>query len=194
MTAVQAAGGPSGSQSTNDLGPELAQDAAIVGLDPVLCQPACVVVAEDVHQLEHDPVAGRWQRSRNTSSPIGVGDPAEALASYARAVPMFRDPDDLSFAATSSPAASATLFFDHGTLGRPMVGAWGLTVIVACLLLVAGGHALGGRGMRRRDVAGGPGLAMLVGALQAALLAAAAAGGCLRTAPATAPTAGAPPP
>lgn len=38
-------------------------------------------------------------------------------------------------------------------LGQPMVGVWDLAGIGACLLLAAGGLALGGWGMQRRDVA-----------------------------------------
>ena len=38
-------------------------------------------------------------------------------------------------------------------MGQPMVGAWDVAGIVACLVLAAGGPALGGWGMRRRDVA-----------------------------------------
>jgi ABC-2 type transport system permease protein len=37
-------------------------------------------------------------------------------------------------------------------LGQPMVGAWDVTGIVACLVLAAGGLAIGGWGLRRRDV------------------------------------------
>ena len=40
-----------------------------------------------------------------------------------------------------------------GHLGQPMVGVWDFAGIAACLLLAAGGLALGGWGMRRRDVA-----------------------------------------
>lgn len=45
------------------LGAKLVQDTAIVGLAPLLCRAACAVVVEGAHQLEHDPVADRWQRS-----------------------------------------------------------------------------------------------------------------------------------
>ena len=38
-------------------------------------------------------------------------------------------------------------------LGQPMVGVWDGAGIAACLVLAAGGAALGGWGMRRRDVA-----------------------------------------
>jgi ABC-2 type transport system permease protein len=38
-------------------------------------------------------------------------------------------------------------------MGRPMVGAWDVAGIAMCLVLAAGGLALGGWGMRRRDVA-----------------------------------------
>jgi putative exporter of polyketide antibiotics len=38
-------------------------------------------------------------------------------------------------------------------LGQPMVGHWDVGGIAACLVLAAGGLALGGWGMRRRDVA-----------------------------------------
>ncbi len=38
-------------------------------------------------------------------------------------------------------------------LGQPMVGAWDFAGVAACLVLAAGGLALGGWGMRRRDVA-----------------------------------------
>jgi len=38
-------------------------------------------------------------------------------------------------------------------LGQPMVGVWDSAGIAACLVLAAGGMALGGWGMRRRDVA-----------------------------------------
>jgi ABC-2 type transport system permease protein len=38
-------------------------------------------------------------------------------------------------------------------LGQPMVGRWDVAGIAACLVLAAGGLALGGWGMRRRDVA-----------------------------------------
>ena len=38
-------------------------------------------------------------------------------------------------------------------LGQPMVGMWDIGGIVACLVLAAGGIALGAWGMRRRDVA-----------------------------------------
>ena len=37
-------------------------------------------------------------------------------------------------------------------LGQPMVGSWDWAGIVACVVLAAGGLALGGWGMRRRDV------------------------------------------
>jgi ABC-2 type transport system permease protein len=37
-------------------------------------------------------------------------------------------------------------------MGQPMVGSWDAAGIVACLVLAAGGLALGGWGMRRRDV------------------------------------------
>jgi len=37
--------------------------------------------------------------------------------------------------------------------GQPMVGQWDVGGIVACLVLAAGGLAVGGWGMRRRDVA-----------------------------------------
>jgi ABC-2 type transport system permease protein len=39
-------------------------------------------------------------------------------------------------------------------LGQPMVGAWGLGGIVACLAIAVGGVLLGAWGMRRRDVTG----------------------------------------
>ena len=38
-------------------------------------------------------------------------------------------------------------------MGQPMVGVWDFAGITTCLLLAAGGLALGGWGMRRRDVA-----------------------------------------
>lgn len=38
-------------------------------------------------------------------------------------------------------------------MGQPMVGTWDAVGIVACLVLAVGGMALGGWGMRRRDVA-----------------------------------------
>jgi putative exporter of polyketide antibiotics len=38
-------------------------------------------------------------------------------------------------------------------LGQPMVGRWDVTGIAVCLVLAAGGLALGGWGIRRRDVA-----------------------------------------
>ena len=38
-------------------------------------------------------------------------------------------------------------------LGQPMVGVWDPAGVIACLVLAAGGLALGGWGMRRRDVA-----------------------------------------
>ena len=39
-------------------------------------------------------------------------------------------------------------------LGAPMIGTWDLGGMVACLILAAGGLALGAWGLRRRDVAG----------------------------------------
>jgi putative exporter of polyketide antibiotics len=38
-------------------------------------------------------------------------------------------------------------------LGQPMLGMWNIGGIVACLVVAAGGIALGAWGMRRRDVA-----------------------------------------
>jgi ABC-2 type transport system permease protein len=38
-------------------------------------------------------------------------------------------------------------------LGQPMVGVWDFAGLATCLVLAAGGVALGGWGMRRRDVA-----------------------------------------
>jgi putative exporter of polyketide antibiotics len=39
-------------------------------------------------------------------------------------------------------------------LGEPMVGRWDLPGIVACVVLAAGGLAIGAWGMNRRDVGG----------------------------------------
>lgn len=56
-----------------------------------------------------------------------------------------------------SPALSLPAWFHQlaltSHLGQPMVGVWDPAGVVACLVLAVGGLALGGLGIRSRDVA-----------------------------------------